>query len=82
MARSSRTSKSLNFEKSLSDLEVIVEKMEDNQLSLEAALEYFEKGVTLTKMCQVTLAEAEQKVSVLIEKANQELEFSPLPSTE
>jgi exodeoxyribonuclease VII small subunit len=82
MARSSRTNKSLNFEKSLSDLESIIEKMEDNQLSLEEALQNFETGVSLAKLCQMTLAEAEQKVSLLIEKANQDIEFTPLPSAE
>jgi exodeoxyribonuclease VII small subunit len=82
MARSSRTNKSLNFEKSLSDLESIIEKMEDSQLSLEDALQCFETGVGLAKLCQITLAEAEQKVSLLIEKANQDIEFTPLPSAE
>lgn len=82
MARSSRTNKSLNFEKSLSDLESIIEKMEGEQLSLDEALKHFEAGVTLAKLCQTTLAEAQQKVSLLIEKSNEDIEFHPLPSTE
>jgi exodeoxyribonuclease VII small subunit len=82
MARSSRLNKSLNFEKSLGDLESIIEKMEGDQLTLEDALKHFETGVTLSKLCQATLAEAEQKVSLLIEKANQDIDFSPLPAAE
>lgn len=82
MARSSRTSKSLNFEKSLEDLESIIEKMEVEQLTLDDALKHFETGVNLAKLCQTSLAEAEQKVSQLIEKANQDIEFHALPATE
>lgn len=82
MARPSRTSKPLNFEKSLGDLESIIEKMEQDQLSLEDALAHFEKGVMLAKRCQIALTEAEQKVSLLIEQANQEIEFGSLPSAE
>lgn len=82
MARSSRTNKSLNFEKSLGELESIIEKMEGDKLDLEEALKHFETGVTLAKLCQTTLVEAQQKVSLLIEKANEEIEFHPLPSAE
>lgn len=82
MARSSRTNKSLNFEKSLEDLESIIEKMEGDQLSLDDALKHFEMGVNLAKLCQTTLSDAEQKVSLLIEKANQDIEFHALPATE
>ena len=82
MARSNRMNKSVSFEKSLSDLESIIEKMEGDQLSLEDALKHFEMGVALTKHCQTTLAEAEQKVSMLIEKSNQDIEFTPLPPAE
>lgn len=82
MARSSRSNKSLNFEKSLEDLESIIEKMEGEQLTLDDALKHFETGVNLAKQCQTTLAEAEQKVSLLIEKANQDIEFHALPAAE
>ncbi len=82
MARSSRTNKSVNFEKSLGDLESIIEKMEGDQLNLDEALKHFEAGVILAKQCQSTLTEAEQKVSLLIEKANQDIEFHTLPPTE
>lgn len=82
MARSNRTNKSLNFEKSLEDLESIIEKMEGEQLSLDDALKHFETGVNLAKLCQTTLADAEQKVSLLIEKANEDIEFHALPATE
>ena len=56
-----------NFEKSLLELENIVNKMEQGELSLEQSLDSFEKGVQLTKQCQSLLKNAEQRVSKLIE---------------
>lgn len=62
--------KSINFEKSLTDLEEIVESLESGDLPLEQALKTFEKGVKLTRECQQALADAEQKVSILLETDN------------
>lgn len=59
-----------NFEKSLSELEGIVEKMENGDLSLEESMKQFEKGVELTRICQTALDQAEQKVMLL--STNQE----------
>lgn len=60
-----------NFEKSLGELEKLVEKMEQGDLSLEASLEHFEKGVQLSRSCQQALRAAEQKVEILMEKSGQ-----------
>jgi len=57
--------KSVNFEKSLSELETLVEALESGGLSLEDSLNAFEKGVRITRECQEALQEAEQKVSLL-----------------
>ena len=61
-----------DFEKSLSELEQLVEKMEQGDLSLEASLEHFEKGVQLSRTCQQALREAEQKVEILMQKNEQD----------
>jgi exodeoxyribonuclease VII small subunit len=42
--------------------------LEQGDLSLEESLKFFERGVTLTRICQKALQEAEQKVQILIEK--------------
>ena len=67
-----KKSPSPNFEKSLSELERLVEKMEKGDLSLEASLEHFEKGVQLSRTCQQALREAEQKVEILMKKSGQD----------
>ena len=61
-----------DFEKSLRELEKLVEKMEQGELSLEASLEHFEKGVQLSRTCQQALREAEQKVEILMQKNGQD----------
>lgn len=55
-----------DFEKALQELESLVERMEAGDMSLEDSLKYFERGVALTRSCQKALAEAEQKVQVLL----------------
>jgi exodeoxyribonuclease VII small subunit len=58
----------INFEKTLAELEQLVETMEKGDLSLEESLKYFERGILLTKTCQQALSEAELKVSILLGK--------------
>ena len=65
MARKNDTQ---NFETSLTELEEIVSKMEQGDLSLEDSLSAFEKGVKLSKDCQKALKTAEQKVNKLVAK--------------
>lgn len=57
-----------SFEDALSELEQLVTRLERGDISLEESLEAFERGVNLTRLCQKSLQEAEQKVQVLIEK--------------
>ena len=59
---------SINFEKTLAELESLVEKMEAGELSLEESLQHFERGIALTGACREALAKAEQKVQILLEK--------------
>ena len=60
--------KSYPFETSLEKLEKLVEKMEGGDLTLEESLKIFEEGVKLTRECQQALAQAEQKVKLLMEE--------------
>ncbi len=66
--------KTVNFEKALTELEKLVEEMEQGNLSLEESLKRFEKGIALTSDCQQALQKAELKVQELIEKNGQLLE--------
>jgi exodeoxyribonuclease VII small subunit len=60
------------FEQALQELERLVEKMEQGELSLEDSLQHFEQGIRLSRTCQQALREAEQKVEILLRKNEQE----------
>jgi exodeoxyribonuclease VII small subunit len=62
----------LNFETALSELNQLVEKMEQGGLSLEQSLSFFERGIQLTRQCQQALESAEQKVRILVDKNGKE----------
>jgi len=63
-----RKKASLDFEQSLAELQALVERLENGELSLEDSLAAFEQGIALTRDCQGALAQAEQKVQVLLER--------------
>ncbi|MEY8204743.1 MAG: exodeoxyribonuclease VII small subunit [Bermanella sp.] len=70
--------KPLDFEASLTQLETLVEKLENSEFTLEQSLQAFESGVTLTRQCQQALSQAEQKVQLLIDE-NGQSQATPLP---
>jgi len=64
------------LEEALEELEEVVNQLEQGDLPLEQALKLFERGITLTRSCQRSLEEAEQKVKILSEKS---LDAEPEP---
>ncbi len=59
------TDEKISFEDALSQLETLVESMEQGDLSLEQSLESYERGVALSRLCESALKAAEQKVEIL-----------------
>ncbi|WP_028388340.1 exodeoxyribonuclease VII small subunit [Legionella fairfieldensis] len=57
--------KSVSFEKSMTELEEIVMLLEKGELPLEDSLKQFEKGITLARQCQDVLKRAEKKIEIL-----------------
>lgn len=56
----------LNFGEALRELEAIVGALESGSLELEESLERYGRGVELLKSLQGRLAEAQQKVTMLL----------------
>jgi exodeoxyribonuclease VII small subunit len=54
-----------SFEQAIAELEKVVASMESGDLSLEASLAAYERGVVLARACQTQLQAAEQQVKVL-----------------
>jgi len=66
-----KSKKEPDFETALTELEELVENLEQGDISLEESLKLFERGVTLTRSCQTSLKEAEQKVQILLDKTGE-----------
>ena len=62
----------LDFENKLRELELLVERLEHGDLSLEESLKDFEHGIALTRECQKALSSAEQKIEILTKSNDKE----------
>jgi exodeoxyribonuclease VII small subunit len=58
----------LSFEESLSELETIVQNLEQGDMPLEDSMTLFERGLGLSQASQEKLKSAEQKIQILLEK--------------
>lgn len=55
----------MNFEALLKELEIIVNKLENQNTSLDEGIELFNKGITLSKECMTILNESKGKITLL-----------------
>jgi len=70
----------IDFEQGMSELEAIVTRLEQGDLTLEESLRQFERGVNLSRGCQSALQAAEQRVEILARRngpAAEVTEFEP-----
>ena len=70
--------KSLHSESTLSEIENIIESLEDGNLSLEDSIKAYEKGISLTKACQKMLSDAELKIKKLSSKDGEDVSFEDI----
>ena len=64
-----------DFEAALAELDTLVKKLEDGDLSLEQSLALYERGVQLSRFCHARLEEAEKRIEILNERG----EVRPAP---
>ncbi|GLP98339.1 MAG: exodeoxyribonuclease VII small subunit [Pseudomonadota bacterium] len=71
--------KKLDYEAAVKELEALVERLEEGDISLEESLKLYERGVLLTRDCQESLQAAEQKVQMLLQQSGQNnlVDFDP-----
>lgn len=65
-----------DFESALTELDTIVRRMEEGDLSLEKSMELYERGLQLSSFCHSTLEAAERRVELLNERG----EVRPAPA--
>ena len=71
----------LSFEESLTELDQIVQNLEQGELSLEESMALFERGLGLSKVSQEKLQAAEQKVQILLDN-NGQVQLSTFKTSE
>ncbi len=71
-----REEEELSFEQALARLEEVVEKLEQEDLPLEEAIDLFQEGMRLSKISAAKLDKVEQKIQILMEE-NGELKARP-----
>jgi exodeoxyribonuclease VII small subunit len=59
------TNQIAEFEQSLDELEKLVARMEEGDMSLDDSLKSFERGISLYRNCQSALEQAELRVKLL-----------------
>lgn len=71
--------KKLDYEAAVAELESLVQRLEQGDISLEESLKLYESGVLLTRDCQDALQAAEQKVQMLLQQSGQSslVDFDP-----
>jgi exodeoxyribonuclease VII small subunit len=56
-----------SFEEQLTALEIVVERLERGELTLDESVRLFEEGVKLSQACKKELEAAEGRIQVLVE---------------
>ena len=69
----SKQPEKIDFESAMAELESLISRMEDDDLSLEESLKDFEKGISLTRECQASLKDAEQRIKILTDAGEEDL---------
>ena len=64
-----------DFEAAIAELESVVKKLEEGDLTLEESLALYERGVQLSRFCHARIEEAERRIDILSERG--ELKRAP-----
>jgi len=67
----------MKFEEALKKLEKIVAELENGDLALDEALEKYEEGIRLSKVCAKKLDAARKKVEILLKADDGSFELKP-----
>ncbi len=67
------TKKKPTFEEALEQLEAIVTRIEEGDVSLEDYIAQYAEGIKLVKLCRGILDQAEEKIQLLTQDQGQDL---------
>ena len=67
-----------DFEKHLTQLETVVERLERGDLTLDESVRLFEEGMKLSQACKQELEQAEGRIQVLVEGKGGKVQLAEL----
>ncbi len=70
----------LNYEESMEKLKEIIEKLENDEISLEESMKNFKEGMDLYKHCNSLLNKAEGEVTMILDKGSESVEEIEFPA--
>ena len=59
--------KRINLKKTFQELDDILDQLESADLDIDKMIKLYERGMVLTKACQIKINEAEQKIKIINE---------------
>ncbi|MFN2745395.1 MULTISPECIES: exodeoxyribonuclease VII small subunit [unclassified Bacillus (in: firmicutes)] len=71
-----RNQEDVTFEEAMKGLEQIVAKLEEGDVPLEKAIDYFQEGMTLSKMCHEKLQNVEKQMDYILRENGELAPFS------
>lgn len=57
-----------SFEEAMKELEEIVGKLEEGDVPLEKAINYYQEGMELSKICNAKLAQVEKQMEKIVDE--------------
>ncbi|NLM73062.1 MAG: exodeoxyribonuclease VII small subunit [Clostridiaceae bacterium] len=55
------------YEQAMTELEAVVNLLENGDLTLEESIKMFEKGISLVKLCNKKLDDIEKRITIILE---------------
>lgn len=72
----------LTFEQAMENLEKIVDKLEEGDVPLEEAINYFQQGMVLSKQCHDKLSKVEEQMEQILQDDGEMRPFTIKEDTE
>ena len=66
----------LSFEEAMTELEKIVEKLEEGDVPLEEAIDIYKKGMELSKICHTKLKNVEEQLTEIVTESGETKPFT------
>ncbi|PAO69136.1 MULTISPECIES: exodeoxyribonuclease VII small subunit [Bacillus] len=71
-----KNNENMTFEEAMKGLESIVSKLEEGDVPLEQAINYFQEGMALSKMCHEKLQKVEKQMDFILKEDGELAPFS------